>query len=162
MSYHSQQKKQDLNERCADVKNKARFDEVVVALDLVCDGPAADCPKCKGVACLHACHDGQGFYCETCNETGDMINLVCLARNLGVPRAVAELEDMLTAKRDDRTGDLFSDSSVKTSAAGPPASPSGRSGRPAPERAQISDSPPSRTGGLASRAGAARSDGRSS
>ncbi len=113
MSYHSQHKKQDLNERCADVKNKARFDEVVVALDLVSDGPAADCPACKGVACLHACHAGSGFYCETCNETGDMISLVRSALDCGFKRAVEELESLIAAPRDSKTGDLF-----KTSANG--------------------------------------------
>lgn len=129
MSFHRQSKKQDLNERCADVKNKLSVEDVAEALDLVSDGPHADCPACKGVACLISCHGGRGYYCETCKETGDIIDLVCLVRNVGPPLAVAKLEEMISAKRDAKTGDLFGSLS-KTSRAVPRASRSGPSGRP--------------------------------
>lgn len=116
MSYHRQSTKQDFEERAAFVKNKARFEDVVVMLGLVDKGaqfakdkrPSADCPKCRGGDCLKPCHGGQGYYCEECGDKGDMIGLVCIRRDVERRTAIKMLEEALTAKRDGKTGDLFS------------------------------------------------------
>lgn len=100
--------KHDWEARKAFVKSKADFEDVVVALDLLSEGaPAPDCPACYGVATLHACHAGKGFYCESCDEKGDMIALAQLKVDCGFRKAIEILEAMLPASRDGRTGELF-------------------------------------------------------
>ena len=109
-AYHRQQAARDLDERKAHVKAKARFEDVVAALDLDTDGMrerSADCPACGAVSSLHQCHGGCGFYCEACGETGDMIGLVMLARDAGFAKAVEFLETCLPGKRDGKTMELF-------------------------------------------------------
>lgn len=106
MSYHRQSKRQDLDERKSDVKAKARYGDVVAALGIDGGDDGDRCPFCHGDG-LSACHHGVGAYCNICQHTADMIDLVREKLGVGFCGAIEFLENLITTKRDAHTGDLF-------------------------------------------------------
>lgn len=109
-AWNNSARKRDLDDRKADVRSKARFEDVVVMLDLLDAGaPHANCPHthCGAVASLKSCRAGCGYYCGVCGEKGDMINLVQAARDVGFVAAIEILEEELPARRDARTARLL-------------------------------------------------------
>ncbi|WDI31611.1 hypothetical protein PUV54_00185 [Hyphococcus flavus] len=102
---HRAARRQDLEHRKGDVKEKARYSDVVPALNLSFD-MGDECPFCHGLT-LMPCADGKWFFCDACKRKGDMIDLVCEAERCAMPRAVQFMETIITSRRDARTRDLF-------------------------------------------------------
>ncbi len=103
-----QKRKRDFEDRKVFVKAKAQFDDVIEALDLLSDGaPHPDCPHCDGVAVLRRCHGGAGYYCSFCDETGDMIDLVRVRRNVGFAGAIDILEEIIALQKGGETARLL-------------------------------------------------------
>jgi hypothetical protein len=107
-AWNRQRRKRDLEDRKVFVKEKSQFDDVIEALDLLSQGaPHPDCPHCDGVAVLRRCHGGEGYYCSFCDETGDMIDLVRVRRNVGFTGAIEILEEIIALHKCGGTGRLL-------------------------------------------------------
>ena len=97
--------KGELEQRITQLKSRASFRSVVALLRLRTDKGVMS-PCCGGRG-LRECRGGQGFWCDVCESKGDMINLVCLARDCGAAKAVKFLEEHLPGERDGGTRELF-------------------------------------------------------
>ncbi len=105
-AYHRQASARDMQHRVALLKSKVGFDDAVVALGMEGDaGP--ECPSCGALDALKPCHKGNGYFCEVCAETGDVITLVRARRDCGHLKAVEFLERECLSCKDSRTLELF-------------------------------------------------------
>lgn len=109
----------DARERLALVKSRLTVSEVAGLLGLKVRALPAHGPRIPHEADCIYCHtdyglalrlDDQGFRCQRCGSTGDIVNLVRDKMGLGFIAALKELEkfaDMGRQKPDRKTGDLF-------------------------------------------------------